>query len=148
MAPGTYYERLEIDKPIDLIGVGPIGSVRIISVDGPVVQVASGKVACRVAKLCLEQQAAEGAPMSGAVRVEGGAVLVLEECSVASASGHCIVIKVRCLPASHPQGRRDLLGLGTSPPTPRMCTHPAASFCLLACDRRRQLALLPDDCCR
>jgi len=93
VAPGTYYERLEIDKPIDLIGVGPIGAVRIISVDGPVVQVSSGKVACRVAKLCLEQQAAEGAPMSGAVRVEGGAVLVLEECSVASASGHCIVIK-------------------------------------------------------
>jgi len=93
VTPGTYDERLEIDKPLDLIGIGPLGSVRLISNDGPVIAVSSGKVACRVARLTLEQQASDGAPMSSAVRVEGGAVLVLEECLVASASGHCIVIK-------------------------------------------------------
>ena len=31
--------------------------------------------------------------MSGAVRVEGGATLVVEECIVSSRSGHCIVVK-------------------------------------------------------
>ena len=31
--------------------------------------------------------------MSGAVRAEGGAVLVLEECQISSYSGHCIVVK-------------------------------------------------------
>ena len=94
IAPGTYYERLEVDKPIDIIGMGPLGSVTLVGVDGPVIQVASSRVACRVAKLNIEQRSAsEGAPMSGAVRVEGGAVLVLEECSVASSSGHCIVVK-------------------------------------------------------
>jgi hypothetical protein len=99
VAPGTYFERLEIDKPVDVVGAGNVGAgdsgvVRIVGVDGPVVQVASGRVAVRVAKLTIEQRAgAEGAPMSGAVRVEGGGVLVLEECSVSSASGHCVVIK-------------------------------------------------------
>ena len=94
VAPGTYHERIEIDKPVDLVGAGEIGSVTIVGVDGPVIQVSSGRVACRVARLCIEQRAAsEGVPMSGAVRVEGGGVLVLEECGVASASGHCVVIK-------------------------------------------------------
>jgi len=94
IAPGVYRERLDIDKPVDVIGMGPIGSVTIIGVDGPVIQVASGRVACRVAKLNIEQQcASDGAPMSGAVRAEGGAVLVLEDCTISSSSGHCIVIK-------------------------------------------------------
>jgi|LauGreSuBDMM15SN_2_FD.fasta_scaffold29869_1 hypothetical protein len=94
IAPGTYRERLDIDKPIDIIGMGPIGAVTIIAVDGPVVAVTSSRVACRVAKLTIEQQSlSEGAPMSGAVRCEGGAVLVLEDCHVTSAAGHCIVIK-------------------------------------------------------
>ena len=31
--------------------------------------------------------------MSGAVRVEGGAALALEECTVVSSSGHCVVVK-------------------------------------------------------
>ena len=94
VAPGVYHERLEIDKPLDVIGVGPIGEVKLVGVDGPVLQVASGRVACRVAKLCIEQKAAsDGVPMSGAVRVEGGGVLVLEECTIVSNAGHCIVIK-------------------------------------------------------
>ena len=94
VAPGTYHERLEIDKPVDILGMGPIGSVTLIGTDGPVVQVASSRVACRIAKLRIQQHVgAESAPMSGAVRVEGGAVLVLEECSVSSMSGHCVVVK-------------------------------------------------------
>lgn len=92
--PGIYHERLEIDKPLDIVCSGPVGSVKVIGVDGPVIQVSSGRVACRVAKLLIEQRAgSDGVPMSGAVRVEGGGVLVLEECVVSSASGHCVVIK-------------------------------------------------------
>ena len=94
IAEGTYQEQLDIEKSIDLVGAGPIGSVTIIGVDGPVIQVASNKVACRVAKVRIEQRAAsEGVPMSGAVRVEGGGILVLEECSVVSSCGHCVVVK-------------------------------------------------------
>lgn len=94
VAPGTYHERLEIDKPVDIVGAGPVGSVSVIGLDGPVVQVSGGRVACRVARLKIVQKAASsGVPMSGAVRVEGGGTLVLEECCIASSSGHCVVIK-------------------------------------------------------
>jgi len=94
VAPGTYHERLEVDKPIDIIGAGDVGDATIIGVDGPVIQVASGRVACRIAKLTIVQRVvSEGVPMSGAVRVEGGGVMVLEECAIASESGHCVVIK-------------------------------------------------------
>lgn len=91
---GTYQERLDIDKSIDVVGAGPLGSVTIVCTDEPCLSISSGRVACRVAKLCLEQRAsAEGGTMSEAVRVEGGGALVLEECTVASACGHCVVIK-------------------------------------------------------
>ena len=94
VAAGTYYERLEIDKSIDLVGAGEVGDVTLIGSDGPVIQVSSPRVACRVAKLRIEQRTAtEGVPMSGAVRVEGGAALALEECTVVSSSGHCVVVK-------------------------------------------------------
>ena len=94
VAPGTYNERLEIDKPVDIVGTGSVGAVTVVGVDGPVVQISGGRVACRIARLRIVQRAAtEGVPMSGAVRVEGGGVLVLEECAVASSSGHCVVIK-------------------------------------------------------
>lgn len=94
VAPGTYNERLDIDKPVDIVGAGEIGDVVVAGVDGPVIQVSGGRVACRVARLRITQKSAtEGVPMSGAVRVEGGGVLVLEECAVASSSGHCVVIK-------------------------------------------------------
>ena len=94
LAPGTYNERLEIDKPVDIVGTGSVGAVTIQGVDGPVIQISGGRVACRIARLRIVQRAAtEGVPMSGAVRVEGGGVLVLEECAVASSSGHCVVIK-------------------------------------------------------
>lgn len=94
IATGTYYERLEVDKSIDLVGAGEVGDVCIVGTDGPVIQVSHPRVACRVAKLRIEQRAAsEGVPMSGAVRVEGGAALALEECIVISSSGHCVVVK-------------------------------------------------------
>jgi nitrous oxidase accessory protein NosD len=94
VAPGTYHERLEIDKPIDIVGMGFVGSVRLVGSDGPVVECACRGVNCRVAKLNIEQRAtSDDEPMSGAVRVEGGAVLVLEDCTVTSSSGHCVVVK-------------------------------------------------------
>jgi len=95
VSPGTYHERrLEVDKPLDIIGGGPVGSVTVVGVDGPVIQLSSSRVACRVARLRIEQRAtSDGVPMSGAVRVEGGGVLVLEECTIISSSGHCIVVK-------------------------------------------------------
>ena len=94
VAPGTYHERLEIDKSVDVLGMGVPGEVTIVGVDGPVIQISGGRVGCRVARLVIEQKAAtDGVPMSGAVRVEGGGVLMLEECVVASTSGHCVVIK-------------------------------------------------------
>ena len=94
VAPGTYHERLEIDKSVDVLGMGVPGEVTIVGVDGPVIQISGGRVGCRVARLVIEQKAAtDGVPMSGAVRVGGGGVLMLEECVVASTSGHCVVIK-------------------------------------------------------
>ena len=93
VAPGTYRERLDLDKGIDIIGMGGVGEVVLATTDGPVVQV-SCKVACRVASLCIRQLAPEvPGPMSGAVRIDSGGVLVLEECTVTSDVGHCIVVK-------------------------------------------------------
>ena len=93
IAPGVYIERLDLEKSLDIVGVGKVGSVIVTGLDGPVVQVAC-KVACRVANLTIRQQAGEqNVPMTGAVRVEGGGVLVLEESAVTSDAGHCVVVK-------------------------------------------------------
>ena len=93
IAPGVYNERLDLDKSLDIVGVGKIGTVVVTGLDGPVIQVAC-KVACRVANLSIRQQAGEtNAPMTGAVRVEGGGVLVLEESTISSDAGHCVVVK-------------------------------------------------------
>jgi hypothetical protein len=94
VAPGTYYEQLEIDKPLNVVGAGDVGAVRLVGGDGPVVHVKSDRVAARVSNLTIEQRAAApGVPMRGAVRVEGGGVLCLEDCSVSSAGGHGVVLK-------------------------------------------------------
>jgi len=48
----------------------------------------------RVANMRIEQHTlTSGASMSGAVLVKGGATLIIEECSVSSQSGHCIVVQ-------------------------------------------------------
>ena len=144
VAPGTYHERLEIDKPGDILGMGPIGSVTLIGTDGPVVQVASSRVACRIAKLRIQQHiGAESAPMSGAVRVEGGAVLVLEECSISSMSGHCVVVKGAdsCGYILHNQVTRRL-SLLPVPPLPPLPPRRAAAAHSALCSLD-QLAVRP-----
>ena len=102
--PGTYHERLRIEKPVELVGVGPAGSTIVVGTNGPTVEAAS-RVACRIAGLCIEQRAqGDGAAMSGAVLVKGGALLILEESVVSSETGHCVVMQVR-MPAPAPQRR-------------------------------------------
>ena len=91
--PGTYCERLRLDKPVELVGVGPIGSTTVVGCDGPTIEAAS-RIACRIASLQVEQRAqSDGGAMSGAVLVKGGALLILEECIVSSETGHCVVMQ-------------------------------------------------------
>ena len=98
ISPGVYTERLRIDKPIELVCVGPVGSAVVVGTDGPTVE-ATARVACRIMGLRIEQRAqGDGGAMSGAVLVKGGALLVLEESVVSSETGHCVVMQVRCLP--------------------------------------------------
>ena len=95
IAPGVYHERLRIDKPVELVGVGPVGSTTVVGTDGPTVEAAS-RVACRIAGLRIEQRAqGDAGAMSGAVLVKGGALLILEESIVSSETGHCVVMQVR-----------------------------------------------------
>jgi len=55
---------------------------------------ASSRIACRIARVCIEQKAQnDGSAMSGAVLVKGGALMIVEECSVSSDTGHCIVVQ-------------------------------------------------------
>jgi len=90
---GRYEERLAIDKPVELVGEDPAGSVVLVGVNGPAVE-ASSRIPCRVAKLTIQQQSRHAAPaMSGAVIAKGGATLVLEECVVSSQTGHCVVVQ-------------------------------------------------------
>ena len=54
----------------------------------------SRRIVGRIVNMRIEQQALSlRAAMSGAVLVKGGATLVIEECSLTSASGHCIVVQ-------------------------------------------------------
>ena len=93
--PGTYYERLRLEKPVELVSVGPVGSAVVIGTDGPTVE-AFARVACRISGLRIEQRAqGDGGAMSGAVLVKGGALLVLEESIVTSETGHCVVMQAR-----------------------------------------------------
>ena len=79
VAPGTYHEHLELDKSVDIVGLGGVGAVVLQSAGWPVLKV-SCKVACRVAGLAVRQVTApRGGPMSGAVRVDTGGVLFVEE---------------------------------------------------------------------
>ena len=41
--PGEYRERLKIDKHVELVGMGPTGSVVVIGFDGPAVE-ATGRI--------------------------------------------------------------------------------------------------------
>lgn len=51
-------------------------------------------MACRLSNLTIQQRAGDNnAPMTGAVRVEGGGMLALEESIISSDAGHCIVVK-------------------------------------------------------
>lgn len=93
LEPGTYHERLRIERPVEVVGRGPHGSCTIIGTDGPTIE-ASSRIACRIARVCIEQKAQnDGSAMSGAVLVKGGALMIVEECSVSSDTGHCIVVQ-------------------------------------------------------
>ena len=125
LEPGTYHERLRIERPVEVVGRGPHGSCTIIGTDGPTIEVriihtelfialsharhdadrphwsplllspqASSRIACRIARVSIEQKAQnDGSAMSGAVLVKGGALMIVEECSVSSDTGHCIVVQ-------------------------------------------------------
>ena len=104
--PGIYHERLRIDKPLEIIGMGPIGSTCVIGAEGPSLEAAS-RVACRIAKMRIEQRAnGDGGAMSGAVLIKGGAMLILEESVVTSETGHCVVLQVRASPHAPARTRR------------------------------------------
>lgn len=90
---GRYHERLRLEKPVEIVGTGPSGSTVLIGLEGPAIEVSS-RIVCRIANMRIEQQTLSvGAAMSGAVLVKGGATLIIEECSVTSTSGHCIVVQ-------------------------------------------------------
>lgn len=92
--PGRFCERLKLERPVEVIGTGPLGTSVVVGIDGPTVETSS-RVACRVANLCIEQRPrVEGTTtMSGAVLIKGAAVLVVEECTITSDTGHGIVIQ-------------------------------------------------------
>ena len=91
--PGTYCERLRLDKPVEMVGRGPLGSTVVVGTDGPTIE-ASSRIACRLARMCIEQRAqGECGAMSGAVLVKGGALLIVEECIISSETGHCVVMQ-------------------------------------------------------
>lgn len=93
VSPGTYRERIKLDKPVELTGRGPLGSAVIVGTDGPTVE-ASCRIACRIARMRIEQQAqSSSSPMSGAVLVKGGALLIVEESIISSQTGHCVVMQ-------------------------------------------------------
>jgi len=91
--PGEYRERLKIDKHVELVGMGPTGSVVVIGFDGPAVE-ATGRITSRLANMVIKQQArAGGGAMSGAVLIKSGAIFLIEESLISSDVGHCVVIQ-------------------------------------------------------
>ncbi|KAL1495643.1 hypothetical protein AB1Y20_016510 [Prymnesium parvum] len=91
---GVYRERLRLDRSVEIVGAGRVGSTVIIGSDGPTVETLA-KVSVRLHNLTILQQprAARGASMSGAVFVKGGSLLVMEECAVSSETGHALVVQ-------------------------------------------------------
>ena len=91
--PGEYRERLKVDKHVELVGMGPTGSVVVIGFDGPAVE-ATGRITSRLANMVIKQQArAGGGAMSGAVLIKSGAIFLIEESLISSDVGHCVVIQ-------------------------------------------------------
>jgi parallel beta-helix repeat protein len=92
--PGVYQERLRLEKPVELVGMGAVGSTVVIGTDGPTVETAS-RARCRISGVRIEQRAQsdEAACKPGAVLIKGGASLVLEDSVVSSETGHCIVLQ-------------------------------------------------------
>eukprot|EP00308_Calcidiscus_leptoporus_P004949 CAMPEP_0119353072 /NCGR_PEP_ID=MMETSP1334-20130426/2287_1 /TAXON_ID=127549 /ORGANISM="Calcidiscus leptoporus, Strain RCC1130" /LENGTH=283 /DNA_ID=CAMNT_0007366273 /DNA_START=416 /DNA_END=1267 /DNA_ORIENTATION=- len=90
---GRYHEQLRLEKPVEIVGTGPASSTVLIGIDGPAIEV-SRRIVGRIVNMRIEQQALSiSAAMSGAVFVKGGAKMIIEECSLTSAAGHCIVVQ-------------------------------------------------------
>jgi len=99
VSPGTYTERLTLDKSVELTGLGPLGSAVIVGTDGAAIM-ASTRVVCRLARICIEQRGrsrtagtSPGPVHSGAVLIKGGATMIIEESRISSETGHCIVVQ-------------------------------------------------------
>jgi F-box protein 11 len=94
--PGTYTEQLVLTQSIDVVGVGGIGAVVVRFEEQPTVEV-STPVACRISNLKIEHgngiSRTTEDRMSSAIRVTGGATLAVEDCSISSSTGHCLVVK-------------------------------------------------------
>tara|TARA_B100000524_G_scaffold273457_1_gene151295 strand:- start:2345 stop:3826 length:1482 start_codon:yes stop_codon:yes gene_type:complete len=91
--PGRYVERLHITKPVELVGSGSPGSTVLVGVDGPAIETSS-RVIARIANMSIKQhRRAGGSSMSGAVLIKGGARVTVEECTISSETGHCVVIQ-------------------------------------------------------
>jgi len=71
---GTYRERLIVDRPVRLIGVGTAAEVRLIGAGGPALTVSADRATIQGLRI----EAAGGEP---AVRIERGAA-VLEDCEI------------------------------------------------------------------
>mmetsp|Transcript_10022 Transcript_10022/g.16754 ORF Transcript_10022/g.16754 Transcript_10022/m.16754 type:complete len:484 (-) Transcript_10022:486-1937(-) len=93
LRPGRYYERLRLDKPVELVGSHPVHPSVIIGIDGPTIEVSS-RIVGRISNLRIEQhERAGGGAMSGAVLIKAGSTMVVEECDISSETGHCVVIQ-------------------------------------------------------
>lgn len=75
---GTYHECLRLEKPVEMIGLGPLGETVIVGTDGPTIEAAS-RIACRLARINIQQRAqTDGGAMSGAILIKNGALLIVE----------------------------------------------------------------------
>mmetsp|Transcript_10021 Transcript_10021/g.16750 ORF Transcript_10021/g.16750 Transcript_10021/m.16750 type:complete len:485 (-) Transcript_10021:486-1940(-) len=92
LRPGRYYERVLLDKPVEIVGSHSVHPTVIIGVDGPTIEV-SGRIVGRISNLRIEQHGRAGGAMSAAVLIKEGSTMVVEECDISSETGHCVAIQ-------------------------------------------------------
>jgi len=86
--PGLYLESLAIDKPLEIIGDGPVADIQIHARDAHVVVFRTN--ISRIANLTLRQTGGEGT-WTGVYITQGR--LELEGCDITSQNGACVAIQ-------------------------------------------------------
>jgi len=102
--PGLYEEGLAIDKPLEILGDGPVGDIVIEAWDADAISF-EAEIG-RVANLTLRQTGGEEGPWYGVDITQG--LLTLEDCDITSQSGACVGIRN----GADPRLRRNLIHNG------------------------------------